>query len=376
VLFGKLQKGGLVKVTVEEKPEGGLGLKLESIPDENAQRKDKPQRAPKPEGGPPKDRPTGGGVGAACAPEGLNRCRARVARHIPRRRRIDPDLHGRSRRAVLPLDPARHARGPFRSGLILLLSMAGFGALCRETGLTLGQAMFSTAAIWALPSQVVLVGAIAGGASIATAALGVALSAVRFLPMIASWVPMVRNPQTKRWQLSCCRTSSPSHPGSWRRCICPKFPAEARIRYFAGFAITLTTAGTVVTGASYVIAGTLPPVLAGALSFLTPIYFLTALTTSSRLFAERFGLVLGLALGPLFRLWEVPLDIVWAGLIGGTIALPATIRGSQAMMPGFDTYSAAWWPYLFILIAGTLATEVWRWLAFSPAVFCAKAARH
>jgi ATP-dependent Clp protease ATP-binding subunit ClpA len=42
VLFGKLQKGGIVKVSVEEKPEGGTGLKLECIPDENATRKAKP----------------------------------------------------------------------------------------------------------------------------------------------------------------------------------------------------------------------------------------------------------------------------------------------------------------------------------------------
>jgi hypothetical protein len=28
----------------------------------------------------------------------------------------------------------------------------------------------------------------------------------------------------------------------------------------------------------------------------------------------------------------------------------------------FDSVSAAWWPYLFILLAGTLATEIWRWL--------------
>jgi ATP-dependent Clp protease ATP-binding subunit ClpA len=45
VLFGKLQKGGIVKVTVVEKPEGGSELKLESIPDENATRKPKPLSA-------------------------------------------------------------------------------------------------------------------------------------------------------------------------------------------------------------------------------------------------------------------------------------------------------------------------------------------
>src|SRR5918998_2297033 len=84
---------------------------------------------------------------------------------------------------------------------ILLTSMAGFGVLCREAGLTLGQAVFMTAAIWALPSQVVLVGAIASGASIWAAAIGVALSAVRFVPMIASWVPMVRIASTPKWKI-------------------------------------------------------------------------------------------------------------------------------------------------------------------------------
>lgn len=42
VLFGRLQKGGIVKVTVEEKEDGTTGLKLESIPDENARPKPKP----------------------------------------------------------------------------------------------------------------------------------------------------------------------------------------------------------------------------------------------------------------------------------------------------------------------------------------------
>jgi hypothetical protein len=28
-------------------------------------------------------------------------------------------------------------------------------------------------------------------------------------------------------------------------------------------------------------------------------------------------------------------------------------------MPSFDTW---WWPYLFIAIAGWLATDIWRWL--------------
>ena len=28
----------------------------------------------------------------------------------------------------------------------------------------------------------------------------------------------------------------------------------------------------------------------------------------------------------------------------------------------FDSIDAGWWPYLFILVAGTLSTEIWRWI--------------
>jgi hypothetical protein len=28
----------------------------------------------------------------------------------------------------------------------------------------------------------------------------------------------------------------------------------------------------------------------------------------------------------------------------------------------FDSMQAGWWPYVFIAVAGVLATEVWRWL--------------
>ena len=28
----------------------------------------------------------------------------------------------------------------------------------------------------------------------------------------------------------------------------------------------------------------------------------------------------------------------------------------------YDSFDAAWWPYLFILLAGSLPTAVWRWV--------------
>jgi hypothetical protein len=31
-------------------------------------------------------------------------------------------------------------------------------------------------------------------------------------------------------------------------------------------------------------------------------------------------------------------------------------------MIGYESFDAWWWPYLFIAIAGWLATDIWRWL--------------
>lgn len=203
---------------------------------------------------------------------------------------------------------------------ILIASFIGFGVLCRESGISLAQAVFMTAAIWALPSQVVLVGAIGSGASIFGAGLAVTLSAVRLAPMVAAWVPLVRGAATPRWQLLILSHFVAVTAWIFSLMRLPRLPQEARLPYFAGFAVTLSVTNILVTAASYSLAAALPTALSGGLLFLTPIYFLTAMTAASRLSAERFAMLFGLLLGPLFHLYGVRLGLVWSGLIGGTLA--------------------------------------------------------
>ena len=45
VLFGKLKKGGVVKVSTQTNDDGKIELKLDAIPDENARPKPKPKSA-------------------------------------------------------------------------------------------------------------------------------------------------------------------------------------------------------------------------------------------------------------------------------------------------------------------------------------------
>jgi predicted branched-subunit amino acid permease len=204
--------------------------------------------------------------------------------------------------------------------ILMLGSVFGFGVLCRESGVSFGQAVFATATIYALPSQVVLVGAIAGGASLPAAAIGVALSAVRLAPLAASFAPMLGPPRPSRAKLLLLSHFLAITAWIIAALRLPKLPEAARLPYFAGFALTLTTAATLVTAVSYVFAEAMPPVVAGLLFFLTPIYFATALTNAARHAAERAALALGLVLGPLFRWLDAPLDLVWAGLLGGLLA--------------------------------------------------------
>ena len=204
--------------------------------------------------------------------------------------------------------------------LILMVSFIGFGVLCRETGLTLGQAVFMTASVWALPSQVVLVGSMASGASLLVTAIAVALSAVRLTPMVAAWVPMVRQPGTPRWRLLALSHFVAITAWVWSFQKLPALPRSARIPYFAGFAVILSVCNIAVTAASFLLAGALPVEAAAALFFLTPIYFLTALSAAARIPAERYALAIGLVLGPLLFWLDVGLDLLWAGLGGGTLA--------------------------------------------------------
>ncbi|MYZ46661.1 AzlC family ABC transporter permease [Propylenella binzhouense] len=208
-------------------------------------------------------------------------------------------------------------------GLILMSSFIGFGALCRESGLTLAQSVFITATMWALPGQVILVGAVAAGATLPAVALAVTLSSIRLAPMVAAWVPLMDRERTSRWLLLVL-----SHfvaVTSWVVALLrmPYMPAAARLPFFAGMGITLTVANTIVTAVSYSLSAQLPLVLAGALFFLTPVYFLISMTAASKLAAERIALLAGMLSGPVFHYYQVPLGLVWSGLVAGALGFAA-----------------------------------------------------
>lgn len=207
--------------------------------------------------------------------------------------------------------------------VILMAAFVGFAGLARESGLSLSEAIFMTGTVWALPSMVVLVGAITAGTALPAAAIAVALSAVRLMPMAVALVPVLRGPQTKRWQLLLLAHFIAVTSWVYAMMKLPELPREARVAFYTGFATTLTLMNMGVTAASYLLIGTLPPLLTAGLFLLTPIYFLLSMWAASKLASDKLAMVLGLILGPIFHVWLPGLDLLWTGLLGGTIAYAA-----------------------------------------------------
>lgn len=223
--------------------------------------------------------------------------------------------------------------------LVLLAAMVGFTALARDAGYTMGEVLFLTVAVWALPSQVIFVGMVGSGGSLAAVALAVTLSGMRFLPMVMAWTPLVRGPRTSRATLLALSMFVAVTAWVFAMARLPSVPRPARAAYFAGFGIGLVTTTALVMALAYRLMGDLSGLPAAALVFLTPVYFLMALWGAARVPADRWALMAGLVLGPVFAVTLPQADILLAGLVGGTLiwAVQRTRRKAGRARAGTPT---------------------------------------
>jgi len=102
--------------------------------------------------------------------------------------------------------------------------------------------------------------------------------------------------------------------------ILPALPRERRIAFANGLGAGYMGTAVAFGFAGYYLAAGLPPLLAGALLFLTPMSFLMSTARNSRQMIDRLAFVLGLIIGPVLAAENVGLDLMWTGIAGGTIA--------------------------------------------------------
>ncbi len=204
---------------------------------------------------------------------------------------------------------------------ILMAAFTGFGGLAHASGVTLAQAVAMSGLIWALPSMVVLVGAIKAGTPLLATAGAVSLSAGRVVPTGVAPVPIVRDEKTPKWLLYWISHFVAVTAWVFGMTKLPSLPRPARAPYFLGFCMTLTTVNMGVTAVSWLVRPSLPPGAAAALVLLTPLYFILSLwRAAERAPTDRMALVIGMAVTPIAHRLSPEFTLLITGLVGGTIA--------------------------------------------------------
>lgn len=204
--------------------------------------------------------------------------------------------------------------------LVLAGTYVGMGALAHDFGFAPWWLALSSILVWAAPAQVILISALGTGASLFEAALAVSLSAIRLFPMVVALLPLLRGPSTRLRDLLL-----PAHFTSvsmWVESLrlLPGMPHHRRIPFCNGLSVGYMGTAVVFGFVGYYLAAGLPVLLAATLLFLTPMSFLISTANNARLMIDRLAFGLGLALGPAFVYFAIDLDLMWTGLVGGTLA--------------------------------------------------------
>jgi len=203
---------------------------------------------------------------------------------------------------------------------VITVTYIGFGALIHDYGLSVYWGMLSTVLIWAGPAQVILATALGSGAGALEGTLAVSLSSVRLLPMVVALLPLVRRDTTRAWQLVV-----PVHfmaVSVWVEAmrVAPVIPRERRIAFCNGLGTMLLATAVTMTAVGYSLSALLPALFGAAAMFITPMSFLVSAVRNSRLLPEKLALVFGLVLSPALAYNKVGLDLLWTGLVGGSLA--------------------------------------------------------
>ena len=215
--------------------------------------------------------------------------------------------------------------------MVMSGTYVGIGALAHDAGLSPLWLTLSTLVVWAGPAQVIMVSALGSGASLFEIALAVTLSGMRLLPMVVALLPLLRRPGrgVSDLLLPTHFTSISMWVESLR--LLPSMAREHRVAFCNGLSMGfMVVAGTFGLVGYYLAAG-LPTLFAAGLLFLTPISFLISTARNASAMIDRLALALGLIIGPVLVYLQVGLDILWTGIIGGSIAYAVhRLRGAEA----------------------------------------------
>ncbi len=215
---------------------------------------------------------------------------------------------------------------------MVLASMMGFGSLARDSGLSFGVSVVSTATVWGLPGQVAFAELFAVGAPVLAIMLASSMANLRFLPMSLAMLPLFRGDKHAwRWRYLLVAVMSVN---TWALTLRhgPAMAQDQRFSYYMGLCIICMTGGLTGTALGYHLAASLPFYITVSLIYLNPVYFVflfSAVRYRNCILALMFGAVLG----PLFHLISPEWGLPFCGVIAGTAAFWIDRRMPTKGMP-------------------------------------------
>ncbi len=206
------------------------------------------------------------------------------------------------------------------AGLVMCASFLGFGALVRGMGFEVWPAVVTTAVIWALPGQVVLLTLVTEGAGLLATALAVSFTAVRLLPMVTLVLAKSALPGTGRTPLYFLAHFIAVTLWVLTEQKVVQMERARRLPWLTGLGCCLMLVMLGMNVAGYYLTGVLPLVVAAALAFMSPCFFFISLFMNARARADYFAIAAGTALIPLCMRLVPDYDLAVAGFVGGTVA--------------------------------------------------------
>lgn len=203
--------------------------------------------------------------------------------------------------------------------LILALSTIGFGGFAKEMGFSLLETLFIVPVIWALPSQVTLMAGIHQQMDIAMIFLTVTFTAIRLMPMSASFLPILKADETPKWKLILFSHFVVITTWVEGRRFLVDIPREQRLFVMSVYAIALVVSSMGMSAFGYFIAETVPPKFASSLVYTIPLYFCLSMSYAALKNKEMIAFLIGLCSLPLTHALSPDFDLIISGLIGGTI---------------------------------------------------------
>jgi len=203
--------------------------------------------------------------------------------------------------------------------VILIISLMGFGALCRESSLGLVFSLVQLTTMWALPGQIAFIELFTAGNSIFAITLAVAMANARFMPMTATLMTYLR-PGTKQTLLLYLFSHFLSFSAwVWVLRRCPQIQPELRFPYYLGFVTVTFTAGVIGLLVGYLLVDVLPGTISQSLVFVNTLYFVLMLADIRGL-ATVLAVLAGAIAGPLIHMGTNNWGLLLCGLLGGSFA--------------------------------------------------------